>query len=327
MNNAWFNPNNPLRPSFPRKRESSHKNRLRSGQHFGIGPLHGDFLINWIPTFARTTNLKTNGLFFWFKLIKLFFACALTVSHSYTFAAPPCYMASQPQAVTACSILPKLNAKKAPLKNARLIASPKNKRHVHFHYDAKTLQERVASTSILTHQQVSPYTSSPKDEQHSNFDGSRIIKNKPALRGDSKPVSFYALLKGQAAQKILDFSEAINPDEIYASTYYPDNRIYADQGYILNLETRINLPDLANRLPGLMQLIVFVDTSAITMNQSTLSNGLNRTTINGGGAGVNWTYMDHFEMKVYFANELDDAVLSVPPVLSTLFWVQAVGFF
>jgi hypothetical protein len=47
-----FITNNPLAPSFPRRRESSKKNNPRSGQSLGIDPLCGDFSINWIPAAA-----------------------------------------------------------------------------------------------------------------------------------------------------------------------------------------------------------------------------------------------------------------------------------
>jgi hypothetical protein len=60
---AHTNPENPLEPSFPRKRESSKTNSPRSGQSFDIGPLRRDFLINWIPAYAGMTSSEANGLF------------------------------------------------------------------------------------------------------------------------------------------------------------------------------------------------------------------------------------------------------------------------
>jgi len=42
-------------PSFPRRRESSKKITLRSGQQPDIEPLRGDFFINWIPACAGMT--------------------------------------------------------------------------------------------------------------------------------------------------------------------------------------------------------------------------------------------------------------------------------
>jgi len=59
-----LNPDCPLDPSFPRKRESSEINTRRSGQNLDVDPLRGNFSIIWIPACAGMTDLMDNlGLF------------------------------------------------------------------------------------------------------------------------------------------------------------------------------------------------------------------------------------------------------------------------
>jgi hypothetical protein len=56
-----FNPNFPLDPSFPRRRESSKKNNPRSGQSPEVDLLCRGFSMNWIPAFAGMTKFRANG--------------------------------------------------------------------------------------------------------------------------------------------------------------------------------------------------------------------------------------------------------------------------
>jgi hypothetical protein len=63
------------------------------------------------------------------------------------------------------------------------------------------------------------------------------------------------------------------------------------------------------------------------MDQNTWASELKQTTINGAGLGINWIYKDNFALQVYFANQLEDHVLAIPPVLTNLFWTQAVKYF
>ena len=51
-----MNPDNPLAPSFPRRRESSKTNTPHSGQNLSVGPPRGDYSIIWIPACAGMTN-------------------------------------------------------------------------------------------------------------------------------------------------------------------------------------------------------------------------------------------------------------------------------
>jgi hemolysin activation/secretion protein len=140
-------------------------------------------------------------------------------------------------------------------------------------------------------------------------------------------ITFFALLKGQNSAQQLDITDKIKPNDIYASKYYPERKLYDDQGYILNLEARVKLLDFSTRKSNLMQLVFFVDTSAIAMNQYIFTDGLNHTTLSGAGVGINWSYEDNYDVKIYFSNKLDKQVLGITPDFSQLFWFQAVKYY
>jgi hypothetical protein len=208
-----------------------------------------------------------------------------------------------------------------------------------FTYDAETLRDKVATDSILTNHRTPPFVlyllnnfdySTPRYTllKQNNFYDDQSGFNALHLPRSFEFISFYALLKEQSPTNNLEMDGLvkIEPSDIYASKYYPSRSNYTDHGHILNLGARIELPVLENWHEPL-QLIVFVDSSPITMDQYSWATELNHTTINGAGFGISWTHIDNFSLQVYFANELDNQVLAIPPTLSHLFWVQAVKHF
>ena len=221
------------------------------------------------------------------------------------------------------------------LSNYRLYAT--------FSYDADALRDQVAPASIFTLRRNLPSVPGLLNEHLANIDASTpniAMKNKEnihdnqselhtqLLPGNLKSISFYALVKEQSPTNNFEVGdlEKTEPGNIYASKYYPSRSNYTDHGHILNLEARIELPVLENWHEHL-QLIVFVDTSPITMDQYSWASELNRTTINGAGFGISRSYADNFALQVYFANELESQVIAIPPTLSHLFWIHAVKYF
>lgn len=210
-----------------------------------------------------------------------------------------------------------------------------------FTYDACTLRDQVASNSILNHHQVSLYVAGLLSEHLSNLEdrnhSDRVINQDNFHDSQSEfnaleiPefITFYALIKEQSPTNSLDADllNKIEPSDIYASKYYPQRIKYTVERHILHLEARIELPVLVEHLHEVLQLIVFVDSNPITIDQNTWASELKQTTINGAGLGVNWAYIDNFALQAYFANELEDQVLAIPPVLTNLFWAQAVKYF
>jgi len=267
--------------------------------------------------------------------IKPNFSCALLVFSSYGYAAPLSDEATQPQAIATYFIRPVTEAGKTFDKLIHPGSSPKYKQRARLIYDNQILREQIIATSIFTHQQIGVFKTRLMDERYAgNADPLQINihGNNPAFSATGQPkhselISFYALLKGQSSPKNLDTPNKIEAGDIYASKYFPEKRIFTDQGYILDLEARINLPEFVERQSGLMQLIIFVDTNAIGASQFTWSESINHTTIKGAGIGMMWTYVNNFEVKVYLSSQLNNDVLSIAPDLSRSLWIQAVKYF
>jgi hypothetical protein len=142
-------------------------------------------------------------------------------------------------------------------------------------------------------------------------------------------ITFFALVKGQTPTNNLDAEETKKLDQrdIYATKYYPQRIKYTVEGRILHLEARIKLPVLVEHPNELLQMILFVDSRPITIDQNTWACEIKQTTINGAGIGITWNYDDNFAFQAYIASELEGQVLAISPALSNLYWIQAVKFF
>lgn len=140
-------------------------------------------------------------------------------------------------------------------------------------------------------------------------------------------VSVSAALSGQLASKNLDVSEKMELGGMYGVRAYPEGEAYADQGYVLNLEARWQLPKLTSTLPGQVQLIGFIDTGSVTLNKNPWAAGPNRRTLSGAGVGVNWYETNNFMVRAYYAVKVGDEAATSAPDKSGRFWIQAVKYF
>ncbi|MCM2341391.1 ShlB/FhaC/HecB family hemolysin secretion/activation protein [Rhodoferax sp.] len=141
-------------------------------------------------------------------------------------------------------------------------------------------------------------------------------------------ISVSAALNGQFASKNLDVSDKMELGGMYGVRAYPEGEAYADQGYVLNLEARWQLPKLTTTLPGQVQLIGFIDTGSVTINKNPWpGSGDNRRTLSGAGVGVNWSETNNFMVRAYYAFKIGDEAATSAPDKSGRFWIQAVKYF
>lgn len=140
-------------------------------------------------------------------------------------------------------------------------------------------------------------------------------------------VALYAAINGQLASKNLDISEKMELGGMYGVRAYPEGEAYGDQGYVLNLEARYQLPKFSERMPGQMQLVGFVDTGTVTSNKNPWSAGPNSRTLSGAGVGINWSDTNDFMVRTYYAWKLGNAAATSAPDKSGRFWIQAVKYF
>jgi hemolysin activation/secretion protein len=147
------------------------------------------------------------------------------------------------------------------------------------------------------------------------------------LQAVTQAVSLFASVSGQMASKNLDISEKMELGGMYGVRAYPEGEAYADQGYLLSVEARMQLPKLAPRATGQLQLIGFIDSGTVTLNRKPWTLDPNRRTLSGAGVGLNWTQANDFVVRMYYARKLGHESAKSAPDTSGRFWIQAVKYF
>jgi len=143
-------------------------------------------------------------------------------------------------------------------------------------------------------------------------------------------VSLFGAINGQFASKNLDISEKMGLGGLYGVRAYPVGEAYVDEGYTLNLEARLLLPEFSESMPGRLHLIGFADTGTGIRDNDEWRAGPNRRTLSGAGIGLTWADYNSFVVNTYWAHKLDNAVAtSVPASVDTdsRFWIHAVKYF
>lgn len=137
----------------------------------------------------------------------------------------------------------------------------------------------------------------------------------------------FVALGGQFASKNLDASEKMALGGSSAVRAYPEGESQADQAYVLSVEARYNLGQMAAYLPGQLQLVGFVDTGTARISKQPWTTGDNRRTLSGGGFGVNWVVDRNFVVKAFYAHTIGSAQATSAPPSSSRFWLQGVKYF
>lgn len=147
------------------------------------------------------------------------------------------------------------------------------------------------------------------------------------LQSVTERLALFAGLNAQFASKNLDSSEKMELGGMYGVRAYPEGEAYADEGYVLNLEARYQLPKFSESLPGQMQLIGFVDTGSVTTHKHPWVAGPNTRTLSGAGVGLNWSETNNFMVRAYYAFKLGNEAATSAPDKSGRFWIQLVKYF
>jgi hemolysin activation/secretion protein len=145
----------------------------------------------------------------------------------------------------------------------------------------------------------------------------------------TESISLYAAINGQFASKNLDTSEKMGLGGMYGVRAYPEGEAYADEGYLLTLEVRKQLPKFSDRQLGQVQLIGFVDTGSVTVNKNPgpWVTGPNSRTLSGAGVGLEWSETNNFMVRAYYAVKLGNEDATAAPDRSGRFWIQGVKYF
>jgi hemolysin activation/secretion protein len=133
--------------------------------------------------------------------------------------------------------------------------------------------------------------------------------------------SLYLSYASQKAQKNLDSSEKFILGGPYGIKAYPEGEAPGDAGYILNVELRYDLR--GNWIPGRAQLLAFVDTGAVTINESVFASGPNRRELSSAGLGLSWVGDQGLYLRLIVAHQLGNEPATSDTDQATRGWLQA----
>ncbi len=243
-----------------------------------------------------------------------------------------------------------------------LIRSRNDNVYLQLAFDAKKFQDKVDSVGSVTDRKSRVLMASIYGDHRDNFGGAGLnsysltwsagrldLQTPAALAADALtartqgsfnkisfnalrlqslggPFSVYGAVSGQVASKNLDVSEKMELGGMNAVRAYPEGEAYADEGVLLTLEGRMDLPRFTSA-PGQVQLIAFVDAGSVTLNKEPWFAGPNRRHLSGAGVGVNWSDPGNFMVRAYYARKLGNEVALSSPDKSGRFWVQLVKYF
>ncbi|HEY8356818.1 MAG TPA: ShlB/FhaC/HecB family hemolysin secretion/activation protein, partial [Ramlibacter sp.] len=141
------------------------------------------------------------------------------------------------------------------------------------------------------------------------------------------PFSVYASFSGQLASKNLDVSERMSLGGMNGVRAFPEGEAYADEGYVVTLEGRMDLPPPPAPIPGRLQLIAFADGGSVKTNRNPWAPGDNRRSLGGAGLGVNWAEPGNFLVRAFVARRVGSERATSAPDRPARFWVQGVKYF
>ncbi|NDP38542.1 MAG: ShlB/FhaC/HecB family hemolysin secretion/activation protein [Rhodoferax sp.] len=229
-----------------------------------------------------------------------------------------------------------------------LIRSRNNNLYAGLSYDDKTFEDNINSTT-LRDKKAQVLTASLSGNRRDSLGGGGVTGYSLALSAgnidNSNPgeingnfnklgfslsrlqrvtdtVSLSAVANGQLASTALDSSEQMELGGMYGVRAYPEGEGYGDEGVVLNLEARMQLPKFSDSMPGQLQLIGFVDAGTVRAH-----NADDRRTLSGAGVGLNWSDTNNFMVRAYYAGKIGDEDATSAPDKSGRFWIQAVKYF
>ena len=229
-----------------------------------------------------------------------------------------------------------------------LIRSRNNNLYAGLNYDDKTFEDNINSTT-LRDKKAQVLTASLYGNRRDSLGGggvtgyslalsagnidnnnageingnfNKLAFNLSRLQRVTDTVSLSAVASGQLASTALDSSEQMELGGMYNVRAYPEGEGYGDEGVVLNVEARLQVPKFSESMPGQLQLIGFVDAGTVRAH-----NAANRRTLSGAGVGLNWSDTNNFMVRAYYAYKLGDEAATSAPDKSGRFWIQAVKYF
>ena len=129
----------------------------------------------------------------------------------------------------------------------------------------------------------------------------------------------YFAFSGQWSQENLDSSQKMTAGGPYTVRAYDMGAVAGDSGYLGTLELR---HALGQALRGQGQLVAFVDSQHVTINQNPWSPGDNNVTLSGAGIGLNWAGPGQWSAKASVATPIGTTPVQAEDTASTRIWIE-----
>lgn len=141
----------------------------------------------------------------------------------------------------------------------------------------------------------------------------------------TEAVSVFVSFNGQKAGKNLDSSEKLILGGAGGVRAYPQGEAPGDTGYVLSGE--VGYAFSAGMLPGVLQLVAFIETGEVELNEEPFGAGPNRRRLSGGGVGLNWGRANDFAFRLALAHRIGNARATAGSDRPSRGWLQAIKYF
>lgn len=124
---------------------------------------------------------------------------------------------------------------------------------------------------------------------------------------------------GQWASTNLDSSQKMSVGGPTSVRAYDVGAVSGDRGYAFTAEYRRNL---GHAWAGQWQVVAFIDSASVTVNQNPWSTDENNATLSGAGFGLNWTGPDQWHATASVATPIGPTPALVGTTSATRAWVE-----
>ncbi len=217
-----------------------------------------------------------------------------------------------------------------------LLRSRRTNLYVQMGVDYKTFDDRIDLVSSHVERNVAVLMTTLRGDHRDDFGGGGLTARSNGhydklgfsamrLQRITDAFSLYGAVNGQVASKNLDISEKMYLGGIDGVRAYPQGEAFGDEGYLATVEARYLLPPFSGM--GQVQLVSFVDTGTVTLNENRWDNSDRTRTLSGAGVGINWFDFNNYSVKTYYAQKLGGETATSAPDSNGRFWVQVVKYF
>lgn len=131
--------------------------------------------------------------------------------------------------------------------------------------------------------------------------------------------ALYITAAAQWADANLDSAEKLTVGGPYTVRAYDMGAASGDTGYLGTVELRHQLGALAG---GQWQVLAFVDSAHVTVNEKPWVAGTNNATLTGAGLGLNWISSSGWNVKAHIASRLGSTPELVSSTATTRGWLE-----